>query len=242
MYEQFAGVYDQLMLEAPYQEWVEYIKQFLPKQAVRIADLGCGSGYVAVELAKLGHHVTGIDISSDMLALARERARQASVDVEWVCADMSTVDLGGEQFDIIISTCDSINYLLSSEAVQQCFKHVFSAIKFGGKFVFDVHSETKRDQFADFSYADNDENCSVIWESYMSETDKTYIFHDMSFFVLEADGCYRRFDEIHEQWLADAETYKILLQNSGFTSCTCSSDFSNEWREDGERSFFIADK
>lgn len=242
MYEQFAGVYDQLMLEAPYQEWVEYIKQFLPEYPVKIADLGCGSGYVAVELAKLGHHVTGIDISSDMLVLAREKAQQASVEVEWVCADMSEIEFGDEQFDFVISTCDSINYLLSGEAVQQCFTHVFAALKSGGTFIFDVHSEFKRRLFADFSYADNDEACSVIWDSYASETDDRYIFHDMSFFVLEADGRYRRFDEIHEQWLADAATYKTFLQNSGFTKYVCGSDFKSRWHEQGERTFFIADK
>lgn len=48
-----------------------------------VLDLGCGSGQEAVWLAGRGHRVVGVDGSTEALALARRRAAEAGVEVEW---------------------------------------------------------------------------------------------------------------------------------------------------------------
>lgn len=55
----------------------------------RILDIGCGTGRHSVQLAKHGFKVTGVDISSGMLAEARKAASEFGVEVEWVEADAS---------------------------------------------------------------------------------------------------------------------------------------------------------
>jgi ubiquinone/menaquinone biosynthesis C-methylase UbiE len=47
---------------------------FPPEQPLDIIDIGCGSGFVSLSLAALGHRVTGLDISSEMLRMCRARA------------------------------------------------------------------------------------------------------------------------------------------------------------------------
>ncbi len=70
----------------------------------RILDMGCGTGRHAVELARRGYAVTGVDIAAGMLDEARAAARQARVDVQWIEAD-ATRFTSGERFDAAICLC-----------------------------------------------------------------------------------------------------------------------------------------
>lgn len=63
----------------------------------RILDAGCGTGRVAIELARHGAVVVGADLDESMLARAREKAP----DLDWHQADLSTMDLD-EQFDLVV--------------------------------------------------------------------------------------------------------------------------------------------
>ncbi|MEV6347130.1 class I SAM-dependent methyltransferase [Actinoplanes sp. NPDC051851] len=51
--------------------WAEVWAQALPEAPIDVLDVGTGSGHVAVTLARLGHRVTGIDLSEGMLERAR---------------------------------------------------------------------------------------------------------------------------------------------------------------------------
>ncbi|MGO9457930.1 MAG: class I SAM-dependent DNA methyltransferase [Acidimicrobiales bacterium] len=60
-------------------------------------DAGCGTGRVAVELARHGIEVVGVDIDGSMLSVARTRAP----DLDWVQADLSALELG-RRFDVVV--------------------------------------------------------------------------------------------------------------------------------------------
>jgi SAM-dependent methyltransferase len=62
-----------------------------------VLDAGCGTGRVAIELARRGLDVVGVDVDADMLARAREKAP----DVPWVEADLVGVDLG-RRFEVVL--------------------------------------------------------------------------------------------------------------------------------------------
>lgn len=79
-----------------------------------ILDMGCGTGRHAIELAKRGHRVTGVDISSGMLAEAKKAAKEAVVEVEWVHVD-ATKFTATKLFDAAICLCEGAFGLLGSE-------------------------------------------------------------------------------------------------------------------------------
>ena len=56
-----------------------------------ILDLGCGTGRHAIALVREGYKVTGIDISAGMLEVARRKAAEAGVEVEWIQADAANM-------------------------------------------------------------------------------------------------------------------------------------------------------
>ena len=62
-----------------------------------VLDAGCGTGRVAIELARRGIDVVGVDADASMLATARQRASQ----LEWVLADLTELNLG-RKFDIVV--------------------------------------------------------------------------------------------------------------------------------------------
>jgi len=79
-----------------------------------VLDIGCGTGRHAVELARAGLVVTGLDISSGMLREARKAADEAGVALELVEGDATTFDLG-RAFDAAVCLCEGSFGLLGSD-------------------------------------------------------------------------------------------------------------------------------
>ena len=84
-----------------------------------VLDLGCGTGRLAIPLARLGKEVTGLDRSTPMLAFAERKAGPLSV--RWVEGDFRSYDLRRE-FDLIIA-CGHAFQALLTEADQLTFLH-----------------------------------------------------------------------------------------------------------------------
>ncbi len=71
----------------------------------RALDLGCGCGPAAIELARMGHHVLGVDLSESMIRRGRENAERAGVTsyCDFRAADFHSLDLGEHRFDVIVA-------------------------------------------------------------------------------------------------------------------------------------------
>jgi SAM-dependent methyltransferase len=98
-----------------------------------VLDLGCGFGdFASTAKAKGAAQVTGIDISSRMLAVARERVTDPTVS--FVCAPIETAALGEAAFDLIVSSL-ALHYIEDYAAIVE---KVARALRPQGRFVFSV--------------------------------------------------------------------------------------------------------
>jgi len=79
-----------------------------------ILDVGCGTGRHSVELARRGYDVTGIDISSGMLNLAKERAKEADVEVNFEQTNAAEFE-PSKEYDAVICLCEGAFGLLGSK-------------------------------------------------------------------------------------------------------------------------------
>jgi ubiquinone/menaquinone biosynthesis C-methylase UbiE len=71
---------------------------------MEVLDVACGTGNATIPAARTGARVTGLDFSPELLAVARERAADAMVEVEWVEGDASELPFEDGSFDRVVST------------------------------------------------------------------------------------------------------------------------------------------
>jgi len=69
----------------------------------RVLDVACGTGVVAVTAARHGARVTGLDLTPQLLDVARDNAVTASVDVEWHQGDVEDLPFTPESYDVVVS-------------------------------------------------------------------------------------------------------------------------------------------
>nr|WP_280518530.1 class I SAM-dependent methyltransferase [Lederbergia wuyishanensis] len=233
------------MMEVPYSNWLEYLNTEKKRCSVkgnRILDLACGTGELSVLLAEAGYEVTGVDLSEDMLMVAREKAESKGLNIHLFEQDMTQLEELGT-FDIISIFCDSLNYLNTPDDVQKTFKNVSAHLSDGGLFLFDVHSPYKIEQFMSESYSLAEEEVSYIWTTFPGEHPLS-IEHELTFFVLdEQSGKYNRFDETHKQRTYSTDQYIKWLSDAGFIIKSITADFlSDSPTETSERLFFSCKK
>jgi ubiquinone/menaquinone biosynthesis C-methylase UbiE len=71
---------------------------------MEVLDAACGTGNATIPAARRGARVTGLDLSVDLLAIARERAADAMVEVNWVEGDVQAMPFEAGSFDRVVST------------------------------------------------------------------------------------------------------------------------------------------
>ena len=104
-----------------------------------ILDLACGEGTFAVAMARRGLRITGVDLSPEMLEIARGHAARECLEVRYLQQHMRSLRLRG-RFDLVTCWFDSLNYLLEIEDLGQAFAGVSRVLDENGIFIFDVNT------------------------------------------------------------------------------------------------------
>jgi ubiquinone/menaquinone biosynthesis C-methylase UbiE len=83
--------------------WTALLMSLMPAAPARVADVGCGTGSLAVLLAEAGYHVSGLDVAPAMVEQARAKAARAGVDVEFLVADALAPPWRAGTFDAVLA-------------------------------------------------------------------------------------------------------------------------------------------
>jgi SAM-dependent methyltransferase len=259
-YRQFAAVYDRLMEEMPYSEWMSFARRCWDKYGMprTVVDLGCGTGNMTIPLARSGFSVFGIDLSSEMLAVARSKwdeppvrgSREDAGAIRWLQQDMRDWDLP-QPVDAVISFCDCLNYLTEPQDVTATIRQTYSGLAPGGLFMFDVHSPRQLERYAEeqpFVYDEKD--VAYLWTCDYDPSRKE-IEHSLTFFIQEeaasksggSGTLYSRFEESHVQRAYDPDWIASQLTDAGFELLHYVADFKLEKpNAESERLFYVARK
>ena len=137
-YDDFAHIYNQ--------HWGRFSVQILPildqlalkdyPEGAAILDLCCGTGQLANALTDRGYRVVGVDASPQMLKYARINAPAA----DFRLCDVRSFELP-QEFDIALSTYDSLNHLLTLDDLTAAFRNTYRHLANEGVFVFDMNLE-----------------------------------------------------------------------------------------------------
>lgn len=176
----------------------------------RIVDLGCGSGIWSRELVDAGFEVVGVDISSAMIEIARQRVSEAEFHVgsflQFPIPSCRAVTALGEVFNYLF---DSANSLRSLNTV--CEK-VFHALSAGGLLIFDV-AGPDRFQGQRQAFTEGEDWACLV--EYQHEESKQQLTRRIVTFRKIGEN-YRRQEEVHRQQLFNESEIKAMLERIGF--------------------------
>ena len=120
------------------QEQLAMYRSLAGEAGERVIELACGTGIIAIDLARAGFQVTGLDISPEMLAVAREKlAREAAgvqLRIRLVEGDMKDFKLEGS-FDAVFLTSNSFGYLTDLDDQRSCLRAVHDHLRCDGTLV-----------------------------------------------------------------------------------------------------------
>ncbi len=242
-YREFAQIYDKLMDDIDYASWMNFINSTLETYKKRphdILEMGCGTGSLTELLCREGYDVTAFDLSEDMLSLAYDKLGSYN-NIQLLKQDMTEFSIN-KDFEMIISVCDSINYILDYSDLIKTFDNVYSHLKPGGIFVFDVNSYYKlKEIIGNNIFVEDREDVFYVWENDYDEENNTCEFF-ITFFIKE-QGLYKRFDEIHIERAYTFYEIENALKKSGFSILNVFNGYSNEpLTSETERLVFLATK
>lgn len=138
IFKKYAEYYDLLYADKNYEQEACYVDALIKKHTILgngILEFGCGTGKHAQLLADKGYDVHGVDMSSEMVACAQQRA--ANKKLTFSCADIRSVDLG-KKFDTVISLFHVISYQVSNEDLDAVFARASEHLAPRGVFIFDA--------------------------------------------------------------------------------------------------------
>lgn len=247
IYKRFAYFYT----KGRYPEFSEKMAKLIPPilnqyklAPVTILDIACGEGTFAIEIAKMGFQVTGIDLSQDMLRFAKVKAKKANVNVKFVQKDMRKLNYS-EKFELVTCWYDSLNYLIKKEALEKTFSGVSQALKKGGLFIFDMNTIY---------------GLTVHWQRYpcyiQQNTTELFEIHIPSYdfekntatltirgFIKEGKK-WELIEEVHKERGYTLEEIRECLMKSNLRELKCWGNLENksEPEKDTSRVWFVAKK
>ena len=207
-YERLSQVYDTGWgdFSEQYFGWINELLRERGLVQAKVLDLACGTGILALDLAKCGHVVRGIDISPEMISKAKAKAKAAGLsNISFEVQDIIRFEVDG-MFDCVMCTFDSINYIRKLPDLRKMITRVASALHEGGLFIFDSNTkrlyqshsnETLKRELNSEQFI---ENCS--YNSTRNVATTTFSF---------SDGTY----EIHKQRPYDYDVLNPLLRDVG---------------------------
>ena len=134
--ESYLAVYDETLRERTPSE-VDGIERLAAiRPPARVLDEACGQGRHAIELARRGYAVTGLDLSEYLLGVARERARAARLKIRWVLGDMRRPPRG--PFDLVLNLFTALGYFDEDAQNQAVLDAIPGVLAPGGRLVLEV--------------------------------------------------------------------------------------------------------
>lgn len=223
-YAHLADYYEYLCDDCDYKRWSQYFVRLLRRglfgenaeehslQGRKGIDFGCGNGIFSRALSREGCLMTGVDVSAQMLSVAEEKAREEGLRITFLQGDVARFR-ATEKYDFAIAANDVLNYV-PKDKLFSAAKSAAAALRPGGVFVTDISSKNKfLNKINGQVSADDREDITYL--SFGKVTGDVAVL-DVTLFVRRADGAFTRFDEVHTQYVYEAEEICAALDKAGF--------------------------
>ena len=219
-YSAYSHVYDRIGQRGFGQRMAEVILELLAANGVSpqsVLDLGCGTGSATVAFARAGLRATGVDLSNEMLAHARQYATAEKLEISFLEGDMTDLDMS-ERFALATCIYDAFNYLENERAVMRLFRGVYRLLEPNGSFVFDMNTRTRLTNSWEqgLVLAGDSADLYVTYRSWFDPAiDASPLI--MTAFLRNESGCWQRYDEEHVERAWPIAQVSDWLGEAGFS-------------------------
>jgi SAM-dependent methyltransferase len=177
-----------------------------------VLELGCGSGALTRHLVEAGHRVVATDASPPMLELARETAPGAD--------ELRLLKLPDDplpECDAVVSVGHVLSYLSDEGALEAALAAAANALRPGGVLALDLLDRRYGDDMpVDESRGRVGDDWAVVVK--LSRPHERLYVREMTTFIRNEDGTWRRDDERHENILVETTRIPAFLATHGLTA------------------------
>ena len=239
-YHALAVSYDRLTNDVNYRRTVEFYKQIMAREGcnpVTAVDLACGTGSVALLLAREGLRVTGVDMSEEMLAVACQKAQELDNPPVFVCQCLQQLRLP-KGVDLAVCALDSLDYITDPEDCREAIRRVYKVLNPGGLFIFDVNTPEKLRAMDGQVFLDEDDDVYCVWRGEFNE-ESNICSYGMDLFQRKGKLWERSFEE-HREYAYSQQQLMEYLKNAGFTHIRVCGDGPFDAPGPGEQRIYFS--
>ena len=239
-YEALAASYDRLTNDVDYEATVDFYYEILKKEGLRprtCVDLACGTGSVTAILAKKGLRVTAVDLSEEMLMVARQKAMELENQPLFLCQNLRDLYLP-RAVDMAVCALDSLDYITDPADCAEAIRRVYKALNPGGIFIFDVNTPEKLRAMDGQVFLDEDDDVYCVWRGEFDE-ETNICSYGMDLFQRHGDLWERSFEE-HREYAYTREQLTAYLKEAGFTHIRVYADGKLEPPRAGEQRIYFS--
>ncbi|MGC9517917.1 MAG: class I SAM-dependent methyltransferase [Methanomicrobiales archaeon] len=188
---------------------INFINKYSKIKLKSVLHLGCGAGGNDYTLKRY-FKVTGVDISSDMLEIARTR----NPEVEYNLGDMRSIILKNK-FDAVVIP-DSIGYMTSSSDLEMALKTAYNHLRPGGVLFINtpVKEEFKENNFV-YTGSKKDVKLTIFENNYIPH-ESVNIYEATLIFLIRIKGKLEVYQDTHILGIFESKTWNNLLEKVGF--------------------------
>ena len=238
-YENLAVSYDRLTNDVDSEATVAFYNEILKREGLTprtAVDLACGTGSVALRLARKGLQVTAVDMSWEMLMVAQQKAVEANVAPQFACQKLQELHLP-RAVDLAVCALDSIDYILNPDDCEKAIARVYKALNPGGCFIFDVNTPEKLRAMDGQVFLDEDEDVYCVWRGEFDQ-ETNICSYGMDLFQRHGETWHRSFEE-HREYAYSAQQLVDYLRRAGLTAIRVYGDRTFAPPAEGEQRIYI---
>lgn len=240
-YRGLAAVYDFLVAGVDFQGWADYVEAILRhfgSSPASVLDLACGTGNTVLPMALRGCQAAGVDISPQMIDIARDKASGQGVKIEYYVGDIRDFRLK-QPVDLVTCFHDGLNYIIDSGDMKKVFQNTSLNLSPGGMFIFDLNAVKWIGGVDDRPVVIDVEDMTIIFST-SHDTGTSLWEVSLTCFLREGD-LYRKFSETHRERGYEQEEILKMLEDEGFAPIAVYDAFSfNPPHQKSRRHFYVA--
>jgi SAM-dependent methyltransferase len=227
LYSQLAKYYDRIYWWKDYNREVDFLVKIFKRydaQVRRVLEVACGTGNHSKILAARGYEVTGVDISDDMLRIARSKVKERAKFVRGDMRDLDAVVEG--TYDAAICLFSAISYNLTFSDLRRTIQGLYDHLRERGVVVFDTHF-TKKGFMDDHRSEDIFDDGRIIGARLGISKRKGGVGR-ISFSYLIKDGAKTIVlrNDVHRLGLFDPEDFLRTMREVGFVESKAYADWT----------------